>query len=187
MKLKIRPLSRDENIGVIKKSVSISDNSITTPTKAIKYTNIKSYLKEKKINEISKRINLDTLKNFYEKDAGTFCKKVKDNFLSNCFNFVFFNLIAKKFPDDDLIDTFGRVIYPASDKIICLPYVQKATLSSPTASGKSQRIDPKKVDDYLIFQQKVIDAINFKNSKDILGRPTSRKRWRTGLSIFTSH
>ncbi len=171
MKLNVKPSGMDENIGVIKKLVSISDQSVTTPTKAIKCSNIKDYSSKEKINEVSKRINLDTLKNFHEKDgfSGTFCRNVRDKFSPDCFNFVFFNLTTNQFPDDEVVDCLGHVLYSASDRIICLPIVQKALLSSPRPSGKSQKIDDKKVNNYLLLQQKVIDAINLKNSKSILG------------------
>lgn len=171
MELKIRALDIADDIGVAKKSISLPGSSITTPTKSIKCINIKNYPKEEKINEISKRINLKTLENFHEKEgfSNAFCKNVKNNFLPDCFNFVFFYLIASQVPSDDLTTTLAHVIYPASDKVICLPSVQKGMLMSPTPSGKSQRLDDKKVSNYLHFQEKIIDAVNLKNSKLIMG------------------
>ena len=177
MTMRAREIKRDEDLPIIKKSVSFSDLSITTPVKGVKSSNLKKYDKEDRkaggcmINEISKSLDSNTLEGIYGTEGFSLgvCRDVKERYSPDSVNFVFFNLKGEKFPNENLTDSLGHVLYSASDKVVCLPSIQKAFLLSPSTSGKSQKIDERKIEDYLLFQKRIIDAVNVKNSKEILG------------------
>jgi len=177
MTMRAREIKRDEELPIIKKSVSFSNLSIMTPMKGVKSANLKKYDKDDRkgsgcmINEISKHIDSDTLDGIYGTEGFSLgiCRDIKERYSPDSVNFVFFNLKGTKFPNENLTNSLGHVLYSASDKVVCLPSIQKAFLLSPSTSGKSQKIDERKIDDYLIFQKRIIDAVNVRNSKEILG------------------
>jgi len=177
MAMRAREIKRSEDLPIIKKSISFSDLSVTTPVKGVKSSNLKKYDKAERkesgcmINEISKSLDSSTLEGIYGTEGFSLGMKrdIQDRYSPDSVNFVFFNLKAAKFPDENLTNSLGHVIYSASDKVVCLPTIQMGMLKSPTSTGKSQKIDERKVEDYLLFQQRIIDAVNVKNSKEILG------------------
>jgi len=171
MKLDVKPIAWDETLGIVKKSISISKSNLITPTKSIRCANISDYKKGCKVNEIAKRISPETIENFHGKDGFSqdFKAKTAKSFDPDCLNIVLFNLIGHQLPDKDLTETLAHVLYSSSDKIICLPAIQKAPIQSPTASGKSMKIDEDKVKRYLEFQEGIINGIRLMNSKPILG------------------
>ena len=67
MRLHVAGAEKDENLGIIRKTIKIGDISVVTPSKSTKYLNLTEYPQEsKRINEITKSVKEDTLTNFHE-------------------------------------------------------------------------------------------------------------------------
>lgn len=175
MRLHVAGAEKDENLGIIRKTVKIGDTSIVTPSKGTKYLNSAEYAREPgRINEITKSVKEDTLTNFHEGEehSQNFVKGTKKYHLDDCLNLTIVNLQTPKLPSTELTKTLADVIYSASDKAVCLPTVKTRSyqIQSVTSGGKPKlTIKDESFQRYIDFQKTVIDEIKNSNSKAILG------------------
>lgn len=175
MRLNVAGAEKDENLGIIRKTVKIGDTSLITPSKSTKCLNSIEYAKEsKRINEITKSVKEETITNFHEGEehSQNFVKGTKKYHLDDCLNLTIVNLQTPKLPSTELTKTLADVIYSASDKVVCLPTVKSRSylIQSVTPGGNSKlTIKDESFQRYIDFQKIVIDEIKNSNSKAILG------------------
>lgn len=139
MNLKIREVDRDENLGVLQKSVSLPNSfSFSTPSKSTKEkAGADSYISINSVaNEITRRVDETILKSLEAGSAYRMTREVQNQYKPNKLNVVIFNLTVESVPDRRLMQTFAQHLYANSDKMITLPTV-KSSLYKEKVVGKT--------------------------------------------------
>ncbi len=166
MQLKVRELERDENLGVIKKGLTIDGFfSFESPSKATKLIKPDSFLdSNSRVNEIVRRIDEEVLDSLEEGASSRVAREISVNFKKDSLNLVIFNLIVDKVPSKDKISTLAHHLYACSQATIFLPVVRTALFKEGT------KITEKRVQQYLVMMRTIIDEIKaVGNSKVLIG------------------
>lgn len=80
--LKVKEIERDENLGTIKKEITVTNGvSFTSPSRGIKQIKPNVYLQNNtRVKEIVKRIDEKTLDSLEEGSSSRSAKEIKDNY-----------------------------------------------------------------------------------------------------------
>jgi len=164
--LKVKEIERDENLGTIKKEITLTNGvSFTSPSRGIKTIKSDAYLESKtKVKEIVKRIDDKALNALEEGSSTRIAKEIKENYQKNALNLVIFNLTIDKVPDKNKLGTLAHHLYASSENTVILPTVRSAFIKEGT------KISDKKIAAYQNMMKFIIEEIQaVGNSKVIIG------------------
>ena len=164
--LKVREIERDENLGTIKKEITLTNGvSFTSPSRGIKQIKPNIYLQSNtRVKEIVKRIDEKALDSLEEGASARIAKEIKDSYQKDALNLVIFNLIIDKVPDKDKLSTLAHHLYASSENTVFLPTVRPALIKEGT------KISAKRISNYQEMMRFIINEIQtVGNSKVIIG------------------
>jgi len=174
--IRIREQERDDNLGLMKKEINFPNFTITTPSKSFachtrdwKKTDSEK-LDNLVINEIPRRINLQTLDNLIV-NSTSFIKDTRRRFVPNKVNLVIPHLRIKKTLSPLQLRTFSQYLYVISEQSIVLPTVDFSFLKEYKDREQTKLIlSQRNVDNYIEMIKNIIDDINtVGNSKPFIG------------------
>jgi|WetSurMetagenome_2_1015567.scaffolds.fasta_scaffold19159_5 hypothetical protein len=166
MQLRVREIERDEDLGVLKKRLSVDGFfSFESPSKAIKFIKPDPFLEaNSKVKEIVKRIDDNVLSSLEEGSSSRTTREISLSYQKDSLNLVIFNLIMDKLPSKDKIGTLAHHLYASSQATIFLPTVRTVIFK------ENNKITEKRVQQYLEMMKHLINEIKaVGNSKVIIG------------------
>lgn len=166
MKLNVKEIGRDNELGVLKKEISMPNiSSFETPSKSTKFLKPDTYLEsETKVNEIVRRIDDDLLNSLEEGASSKIASGIKSNYKRGKLNLVIFDLLFDKIPDKNKLGTLAQHLYASSDTTIFLPTVRTAIFK------ENNKISENKARLYLEMIGQIINRIkDVGNTKVFIG------------------
>jgi hypothetical protein len=152
-KFKIREIAKDDELGVMRKEVTLPNNfGFVTPI-----TSIRDIIDKSRyfgVNEITKQIDEGLIKFVEERGTTSFVSSIRTRFAPNKFNLTIFDLISDIIPDKGSLSTLAQCLYGASDSAIMLPTVKMSLLKD-----EEGKLSEKKVHDYIEMMRFIIDEI----------------------------
>jgi len=171
MQVRVKLLAEEEDIGITRKSISLSDSVIETPTKLVRPeitgaqpSGTVGYEHAKNISDAT-LLGLHTDSEFKAK----FLRDIKHVKVDPKPQLIHFNLVTPSLPPVDYTKTLAHTLYSVSGSFVCLPSVRSSIFKSENPVNRTSKFNPKSMENYLTFQKTVIDAIKLRNNKTILG------------------
>jgi hypothetical protein len=169
-----KELSRDEELGIIRKRVTLPDGtSFESPSRSL--SSPMQQTSQPVVNEIP-RIILDVTVNALETGTLLLHKEIQSKFVRGAFNLTMFDLRLKEFPKVKEVRTLAHHLYPSSDSTVFLPSVKSGMLKEPATEHESEttkvarRLSMKRLEEYVKMQEQIIAEIeSLHNSKPIVG------------------
>ncbi len=164
--LKVKEIERDDNLGTIKKEITLTNSvSFTSPSRSIKLIKPDAYLQSNtRVKEIVKKIDEKTLDGLEEGSSTRIAREIKNDYQASALNLVIFNLIIDKVPDKNKLGTLAHHLYASSENTVFLPTVRSALLK------ENEKISAKKIVAYQEMMRFIIEEIQaVGNSKVIIG------------------
>lgn len=162
--IKVREMDRDEELGIIRKEISLPNVLFETPSASLKNIRRKIYPTTLTVNEITRRINQDVVDGLEEEGTAPFVKRIRSNFLSDKLNLTIFDLTFDSIPSPTCLRTLSQTLYASSDTTIFLPTVKSGLLK------EDRRLSVDRIRHYLEMMRCIIDEIeSVGNKKEFIG------------------
>jgi hypothetical protein len=161
--IKIHEEGRDDNLGIIKKDITGTNNlHFKTPTVSLR--NKDGTAPSLSVNEIIKHVDDTTIFSLENEGTTQYVEELKAERRANMLNLVIFNLKVNHFPSKENLDTLAHCLYSASEQLLFLPTVKSSLLTD----GK--KISMAQVEKYIEMMRTIITKTNdVGNHKEFIG------------------
>lgn len=163
-KIKVREMDRDEELGVIRKEITLPNVIFETPSVSLKNIRRKRYPTTLTVNEVTRRIDQKVINILEEEGTTPFVRRIRSNFLPDKLNLAIFDLRFDSIPSKPSLITLAHTLYASSDTTIFLPTVKSGLLKKDT------RLSIDRIQRYCEMMKFIIEEIeSVGNKKEFIG------------------
>lgn len=163
-KIKVHEMDRDEELGVIRKEITLPNVVFETPSVSLKNIRRKRYPTTLTVNEVTKRIDQKVINTLEEEGTTPFVRRIRSNFLPDKLNLAIFDLRFDSVPSKSGLITLAQTLHASSDLTIFLPTVKSGLLKI------DKRLSMEKIQQHIEMMKFVIEEIgSIGNNKEFIG------------------
>ena len=150
-RIKVREINRDEELGVIRKEITLPNVMFETPSVSLKNVRQKVYPTTLPVNEVIRRVDQKVINALEEEGTTPFVRRIRSYFLPDKLNLAIFDFRFDSFPGRSSLITLAQTLHASSEFTIFLPTVKSGLLKEGT------RLSIERVQQYTEMMRFVID------------------------------
>jgi len=163
-KIKVREMNKDEELGIMRKEITLPNVVFETPSVSLDNIRQKRYPTTLTVNEVTRRIDQRVINTLEVEGTTPFVRRIRSNFLPDKLNLAIFDLRFDSFPNKPSLITLANTLYASSDLTIFLPTVKGGLLK------EDKRLSIERVQRHIEMMEFLIDEIeSVGNQKELIG------------------
>jgi len=163
--LSVHELARDQDLGVIRKQVTLpGGGGFESPSRSISRATPST---PTDVNEITRQINSSTITSLESVGTAALTRDIRSKYIDKALNLVVLDLKFDQVPSSPSIRTLSQFLYAVSDRVVMIPTVKSSMLKE---SPKFTKYSDSRIKNYIQMTSDIIDQIELcRNGKAIMG------------------